>query len=119
MNYALSIVAILAIVVLMGVKIDSETEVFRKSESVHAVTDTLTVSELKEQITAVLPDSAAVPDSLLFKKFSDICNRLGYNMPIFSPDEELTSSMPRVKPENVDPGIFIPGFMDCLNRLKE
>jgi hypothetical protein len=83
------------------------------------VQDTLTVSEYKEQIIAVLPDSASVPDSLIFRKFRDVCNSMGYNMPILIPDEEIASSMPQVKPEDVDPGIFIPGFKDCLNGLKE
>lgn len=103
---------------MTGMASDSETEVNRNAETVFAVPDTLTISEYKEQIADVLPDSAAVPDSLLFKKFTEICNGLGYNMPVLIPDEELTSSMPQIKPDNVDPGIFIPGFQDCLNGLK-
>jgi hypothetical protein len=119
MKYELTVITIFAIAVLMGMANDSETEFVRKSDSVHAVPDTLTFSELKEQIAAVFPDTAAVPDSLLFKKFSDICNGLGYNMPVLLPDDELTSSMPQMKPEDVDPGILIPGFAECIKGLKE
>lgn len=119
MKNKLYTVAILAIIVLMGMANDPSIKVTNKSDSVPAVPDTLTVSELKKQIAGVLSDSTAVPDSLLFKEFADLCNSNGYNMPVFIPDEELTASMPQVKPGNVDPGILIPGFMECLNGLKE
>ena len=119
MKNVLSAAAIFVITFLMGMENDFETDIIRNTETVSAVSDTLTISELKEQIAAALPDSAAVSDSLLFKKFTDICKGMGTNMPVFIPDEELTSSMPRVKPEDVDPGILIPGFTECLKGLKE
>lgn len=119
MKYILSAAAIFVITFMMGMANDSETKIIRNTETVSAVTDTLTISGLKEQIATVIPDSAAVPDSLMFKKFTDICKGMGYNMPVFIPDDELTSSMPQIKSENIDTGIFIPEFMECLNGLKE
>ncbi|PWN05891.1 hypothetical protein [Rhodohalobacter mucosus] len=119
MKYALSAAAIIVLTIITGLADDSETDINHSKESATEVPDTLTVSDYKEQIAAVLPDTTAVPDSLLFKKFTEICNGLGYNMPVLIPDEELTSSMPQIKPDKVDQGIFIPGFQDCLNGLKE
>lgn len=124
MTHSLIAANILISTLLMGVVHNPGTEV-RGSETYSmpmdtvSASDTLAVSELKEQIAAVMPDSAAVPDSLIFRKFRETCNEMGYNMPVLIPDEELTSSMPQIKPEDVDTEILIPGLMDCLNGLKE
>lgn len=120
MKHELTAAIILVIAVLTGMAATNPApDVFHKTDTVPAIPDTLSMAELKKQIAGVLPDSIVVPDSLLFNRFSDMCNGIGYNMPELEPDDELTSSMPQVKPESVDQGILIPGFMECLNVLKE
>lgn len=118
MNYSTISVIICAAVLLMGISNSPYYLISKNYTAGSAIQDTLATSELKNEISGILPDLSSLPDSLLFKAFADTCSYMGFNMPVFEPDKELTASMPQLKPEHVDKGIFIPRFLECMDALK-
>lgn len=99
-------------VVLSGI-VNSATA---RQSDLHDFSDSTAVYQ---QWLESLPDSAKASspaDSL--KSYFKNCFYRKFTMPIFTPDNQLTESMPQLKPPKVDEKMIIPQFKKCQNKTQ-